>query len=339
MRIKFWSPEFCCKVYTVGIPLITFTGNLPDRAFPGNARRTRESRSVVDRAFDFVPGCKLSLLPRYPNTCSSIAYRLFISRIEHSSFHLLGKAAHVDKNVVQSWCISFPPPVWSSKQEYSLWKASLNVCASWDSLMSKEKPILCVSLTHGVRSCFDTCKFCPSTSWGAAIKINALLDWLDRALKIYCWAACVDHWFGLWPSDILGLDYGHQRFRWRQPKPHPAPALYRQQCFRDDVFWQQHLVQNLTLEMPFCPGQCNVSNGWHEDGTHAFVHAGFWVLIDPREGSADKREVLVHGPSCVSKTWAEGSDRCRLNKTEAFCLGGGWGRGGSRNTLLKWARS
>lgn len=148
MRIKFWSPEFCCKVYTVGIPLITFTGNLPDRAFPGNARHTRESRSAVDRAFDFVPGCKLSLLPRYPNTCSSIAYRLFISRIERSSFHLLGKAMRVDKSVVQSCCIFFPPSVWSSKQEYSPWKATLNVCASWNSLMSKEKiNLVCVTDT------------------------------------------------------------------------------------------------------------------------------------------------------------------------------------------------
>lgn len=145
MRIKFWSPEFCCKVYTVGIPLITFSGNLPDRAFPGNARHTRESRSAVDRAFDFVPGCKLSLLPRYPNTCSSIAYRLFISRIECSSFHLLGKAARVDKSVVQSCCIFYPPPVWSSKQDYSPWKATLNVCACWNSLMSKGKTLVCVS--------------------------------------------------------------------------------------------------------------------------------------------------------------------------------------------------
>lgn len=148
MRIKFWSPEFCCKVYTVGIPLITFSGNLPDRAFPGNARHMWESRSAVDRAFDFVPGCKLSLLPRYPNTCSSIAYRLFISRIEHSSFHLLRKAVHVDKSVVQSCCISFPPPVWSSKQDYSSCKATLNVCASWNSLMSKGKTLVCVSDTR-----------------------------------------------------------------------------------------------------------------------------------------------------------------------------------------------
>lgn len=301
MRIKFWSPEFCCKVYTVGIPLITFTGNLPDRAFPGNARHTRESRSVVDRAFDFVPGCKLSLLPRYPNTCSSIAYRLFISCIEHSSFHLLGKAAHVDKNVVQSCCIFFPPPVWSSKQEYSLWKASLNVCASWDSLMSKEKPILCVCDTQNTELFWLMCKFCPSTSWGAATKTNVLLDWLGRALKIYCWAACVDHWFGLWPSDVLGLDYGHQRFRWRQPKPHPALALCRQQCFRDDVFWQQ----NLTLEMPFCPGQCNVRDGRHKDRIHAFVHVGCLISYRPQECSADKKEVLVRGPSCVSRTWTE----------------------------------
>lgn len=101
---------FCCKVYTVGIPLITFSGNLPDRAFPGNARHTQESRSAVDRAFDFVPGCKLSLLPRYPNTCSSIAYRLFISRIARRAFHLLGEAAHGDKSLVQSCCIFFPSP-------------------------------------------------------------------------------------------------------------------------------------------------------------------------------------------------------------------------------------
>lgn len=147
MKIKSWSPEFCCKVYTVGILLITFSGNLPDRAFPGNARHMRESHSAVDRAFDLVPGCKLSLLPRYPNTCSSIAYRLFILRIECSLFHLLGKAVCVDKSVVQSCCVFFPPPVWSSKQDYSPKKPP---CPSWNSLMSKGKTLVCVSDTQSM---------------------------------------------------------------------------------------------------------------------------------------------------------------------------------------------
>lgn len=163
MRIKFWSPEFCCKVYTVGIPLITFSGSLPDRAFPGNARHTRESRSAVDRAFDFVPGCKLSLLPRYPNTRSSIAYRLFISRIERSSFHLLGKAVHVDKSGVQSCCIFFPLPVWSSKQDSSPRKATLSVCVSWNSLTSKGKTLVCVSDTWYVRLFWHMGEFCPTS--------------------------------------------------------------------------------------------------------------------------------------------------------------------------------
>lgn len=151
------------------------------------------------------------------------------------------------------------------------------------------------------------------------------------------------------PVLITGLDYGHQTFLvWIMAIKDSdggsrSLTLHRlstdsnalgMMYFGSNILsriwhWRCHFAQvNATLAM-----------GDTRMGHMLLYMLGVWARIDPREGSADKREVLVHGPSCVSKTWAEGSDRCRLNKTEAFCLGGGWGRGGSRNTLLKWARS
>lgn len=121
------------------------------------------------------------------------------------------------------------------------------------------------------------------------------------------------------PVLITGLDYGHQTFlvwimaikdsdggsrsltlHWLSTDSNALGMMYFGSNILSRIWhWRCHFAQvNATLAM-----------GDTRMGHMLLYMLGVWALIDPREGSTDKKEVLVHGPSHVSKKITAGWTR------------------------------
>lgn len=160
-----------------------------------------------------------------------------------------------------------------------------------------------MSVTHRIRSCFDSCA-------------NSVLPHHEVLLQKQTsfWTDLTEPWKSIAerPVLVIGLDYGHQMFlvwimaikdsdggnqsltlHWLSADSSALGMMYFGSNILSRIWhWRCHFAQvNATLVMG--------------DRIHAFVHAGCLRSYRPPECSADKKEVLVRGPSCVSRTWAE----------------------------------
>lgn len=99
-----------------GDSLITFSGNLPDNAFPGSGKVVIQAHgSSVDRLFDFVLGCKLSPLLSCPRSAHQrlIAYSYWLLNNSCVAAREAGDILRCVVSVahwggVQAWCCLSP---------------------------------------------------------------------------------------------------------------------------------------------------------------------------------------------------------------------------------------